>query len=57
MRWKTAGDFDRVSARYIRRRRSYERSVYCRLTKATVGLVAAALLVFVIVRYFFGYLQ
>jgi hypothetical protein len=46
-----------INIRYIWRRRSYGRSVYRRSTKATVGLLAAALLLFVIVRYFFGFLQ
>jgi hypothetical protein len=51
MRWQTERDYERVLARYNRRRRSFYRSLYRRAAKAAGIVVIAALLLFGLRRY------
>jgi hypothetical protein len=51
MRWKTPEDYDRANARYVRRRRSRDQSVYRSLAKAAALLIIATLIIFIITHY------
>jgi len=52
MRWKSQEVYDRINARYTRRRRWRDRVVLLGLAKASALLIVATLAVFVVARYF-----
>jgi hypothetical protein len=51
MRWKAPEEYDRTNARYIRRRRSRDQSVYRSLAKGAALLIVVTMIVFVVTHY------